>query len=269
MNKLVKKMENNNETDEFKISKFRMVLKFLKLFLFSMLRFKWYVPGVNEMTVDQLNDLINSNQAPIIVDVRDRIEFYGAEGSYKQYGHIQNAKSIPIMELSAHMGELTPFKELVTVTICPGGGMSLIAAEILVKAEFKDVNSLKGGMDLWFTSGYPTTTELDVNYPYEEINQESVKGKVTTTEGNQSVEVKFTGKIQKTLDVRNVACPIPVVESRKALKKLKINQVLEILATDPGSKADIPAWVHVTGQELISVEENDPQGIRFLVKRLK
>ena len=107
------------------------------------------------------------------------------------------------------------------------------------------------------------------NYPYEEINQESLKDKVTTTEGKQSVDVKFTGKIQKTLDVRNVACPIPVVESRKALKKLKINQVLEILATDPGSKADIPAWVHITGQELISVEENEPQGIRFLVKRLK
>ena len=42
------------------------------------------------------------------------------------------------------------------------------AAEIMVKAEFKDVKSLKGGMELWYKRGYPTTNELDVNYPYEE-----------------------------------------------------------------------------------------------------
>jgi len=42
--------------------------------------------------------------------------------------------------------------------MCPGGGLSLVAVEILEKAGFKDVKSLKGGTDLWHTSGYPTTT---------------------------------------------------------------------------------------------------------------
>ena len=69
-----------------------------------------------------------------------------------------------------------------------------------------------------------------------------------------------------------MACPMPVLKSRKALKKLKIDQVLEILTTDPGSMSDIPAWADVTGQELISKEERSPKGtkeFRFLVKRLK
>jgi len=51
--------------------------------------------------------------------------------------------------------------------------------------------------------------------------------------------------------------------------KLKIGQVLEILTTDPGSKRDIPSWAHVTGQELISSEDNSPEEFRFLVKKLK
>ena len=77
------------------------------------------------------------------------------------------------------------------------------------------------------------------------------------------------GEIHKTVDARNLSCPKPVLMSKKALGKLDIGQVLEILATDPGSKRDIPAWAHVTGQELLSLEENNPEEFRFLVKRLK
>lgn len=72
-----------------------------------------------------------------------------------------------------------------------------------------------------------------------------------------------------TLDARNLSCPMPVLKSKMALKKLEINQVLEILATDPGSMADIPAWSRSTGQELLSSEELGPKKFRFLIKRLK
>jgi TusA-related sulfurtransferase len=72
----------------------------------------------------------------------------------------------------------------------------------------------------------------------------------------------------QTLDARNMACPMPVLKSKKALKSLEVNQVLEILATDPGSMADIPAWTRTTGQELISAEERGPKDYRFLVRRL-
>jgi tRNA 2-thiouridine synthesizing protein A len=55
----------------------------------------------------------------------------------------------------------------------------------------------------------------------------------------------------------------------KAIKKMRINQVLEILTTDPGSLSDIPKWAIATGQELIATEERGPEDFRFLVKRLK
>jgi len=104
-----------------------------------------------EITVDELLDHVHSDQPPLLIDVRSPGEYAGG------YGHLPNARSIPVMELESHFEELEPFKETEIVTMCPGGGMSLVAVDILEKAGFKDVKSLQGGTDLWHKSGYPTS----------------------------------------------------------------------------------------------------------------
>jgi tRNA 2-thiouridine synthesizing protein A len=76
-------------------------------------------------------------------------------------------------------------------------------------------------------------------------------------------------KVHKTVDARGLSCPLPIAKSMQAIKKIRINQVLEILTTDPGSKKDIPIWAKATRQELISFEELGTENYRFLVKRLK
>jgi len=106
----------------------------------------------SEISVDDLFDRVNSNLPPLLIDVRSAEEFNGG------YGHIPNAKSIQIMELKSNLEDLDSFKEKEIVTMCPGGGLSLAAVDILTKAGFKDVKSLKGGTDLWHKKGYPTTT---------------------------------------------------------------------------------------------------------------
>jgi len=55
-----------------------------------------------------------------------------------------------------------------------------------------------------------------------------------------------------TLDARGLQCPMPVVKAKRAIDSLQSGQVLEILATDPGSKADFAAWSRSTGNELVS-----------------
>jgi len=76
-------------------------------------------------------------------------------------------------------------------------------------------------------------------------------------------------KVNKRLDVRGLSCPMPIMKSMQAIKKMRINRVLEILTSDPGSLTDIPKWAKATGQELISTEERGPNDFRFLVKKLK
>ena len=109
----------------------------------------------SEITVDELFDRVNSDQSPLLIDVRSPAEFDGG------YGHIPNARSIPVLKIESNIEDLQPFKEKEIVTMCPGGGLSLVAVDILEKAGFKDVKSLKGGTDLWHEKGYPTTTSKD------------------------------------------------------------------------------------------------------------
>ena len=161
---MVDNMENEGKIKEIKmskLSKLRMFLKFIRMYLYKFIKRRWYLPAVSEMTVDDLFDRINSDLSPFLIDVTEP-KFYGT-GQNKldnvQTGHIPNAKLIPILQLSVNLEELHPYLDKEIVTICPGGGMSLIAVDIMVDAGFKNVKSLIGGMDLWIEKGYPTTLE--------------------------------------------------------------------------------------------------------------
>lgn len=60
----------------------------------------------------------------------------------------------------------------------------------------------------------------------------------------------------ETLDARGLLCPLPVIRTQDAVKRLRPGTVLEILSTDAGTIHDIPAWCRVHGHELLSIEES-------------
>ncbi|MDN3427607.1 sulfurtransferase TusA family protein [Microbacterium sp. APC 3898] len=60
----------------------------------------------------------------------------------------------------------------------------------------------------------------------------------------------------KVLDAKGLACPMPIVKTRKEMKEMESGQVLEILATDKGAKADLVAWAKSGGHELLDSQEN-------------
>ncbi|MBN8210084.1 sulfurtransferase TusA family protein [Bacillus sp. NTK071] len=62
---------------------------------------------------------------------------------------------------------------------------------------------------------------------------------------------------QKTLDAKGLACPMPIVKTKKAMKDLESGQVLEIQATDKGAQSDLTAWAKSGGHELMNTEETD------------
>ncbi|MED3761977.1 MULTISPECIES: sulfurtransferase TusA family protein [Peribacillus] len=62
----------------------------------------------------------------------------------------------------------------------------------------------------------------------------------------------------KMLDAKGLACPMPIVKTKKAMNDLQTGQVLEIHVTDKGAKADLAAWSKSGGHELVeTAEEND------------
>jgi len=66
--------------------------------------------------------------------------------------------SISILELESKLDELEEYRDKEIVTMCPGGGLSLAAVDILMEAGFKGAKSLKGGTDAWHKKGYSMTT---------------------------------------------------------------------------------------------------------------
>ena len=60
-----------------------------------------------------------------------------------------------------------------------------------------------------------------------------------------------------TVDCRGQTCPVPLVEVRKALKKAKPGEVIEVTGTHPASKKEIPMAAQALKAELLSVEGTD------------
>ena len=57
------------------------------------------------------------------------------------------------------------------------------------------------------------------------------------------------------VDCTGETCPVPLVETRKALRKAKEGDVVEVVGTHPASKKEIPMAVKSLGLELIDVRE--------------
>jgi tRNA 2-thiouridine synthesizing protein A len=73
-----------------------------------------------------------------------------------------------------------------------------------------------------------------------------------------------TGVVE--LDARGLKCPMPIVRTAQAIKGLASGQLLEVVATDPGSVADFAAWSRTTGHELVS-SSADGGEYRFVLRR--
>ena len=68
------------------------------------------------------------------------------------------------------------------------------------------------------------------------------------------------------LDVRQLACPLPILRAKKSLSAMSAGQVLRIVATDKGSPKDFVDFCSKTGNELLSSTEQSGEFI-FLIRR--
>jgi len=73
-------------------------------------------------------------------------------------------------------------------------------------------------------------------------------------------------KVSKTLDLKGLACPMPVVKMSKGIKEVAVGEIVEAITTDPGSLADFPAWAKTSGNEIVKTDQSGDE-IKFYVKR--
>jgi rhodanese-related sulfurtransferase/TusA-related sulfurtransferase len=103
----------------------------------------------NVVTNEELQAKIENHETITIVDVRESAEY--------AFGHIPGAKSIPLGELEARMGELNPTD--VVYVVCRTGTRSDLAAQKLSENGFTNVFNVVPGMSQW--TGPTETTLLE------------------------------------------------------------------------------------------------------------
>ena len=105
------------------------------------------VDSVPQVSVDELNDLLQSHAKIQIVDVRRPPEF--------ENGHVPGALNAPLGKLRETVAALGLDSSQTTAVICAGGYRSSAAASILQQLGFVDLLNITGGTGAWTNAGYP------------------------------------------------------------------------------------------------------------------
>ncbi len=103
------------------------------------------VQRIQTITAEELHQLINSGEPPLLVDVRSAEE-------YKQDGHIPGARLLPLPLLPLRRSEIP--LDLPVVMVCRSGARSSSACEHLVNNGYTQIYNLVGGMMAWDKAGY-------------------------------------------------------------------------------------------------------------------
>lgn len=78
--------------------------------------------------------------------------------------------------------------------------------------------------------------------------------------------MSVTVAADQVLDCSGLACPMPILKTKKAVDALAAGQVLKMIATDPGSVSDIEAWTRKTGNQLLEHERDSGRYIFYIKK---
>ncbi len=73
-------------------------------------------------------------------------------------------------------------------------------------------------------------------------------------------------QVDQRLDCKGLACPLPVIKTKQAIDKMTVDQILEMVATDPGSIPDMQAWSRKTGHELLDAKQEGNLYIFYIRK---
>ena len=111
----------------------------------------WRAGGLAESTLPQLS----------VAQLRDRRESQGVqvldvrEPSEWRQGHLEGARLMSYKQLPARLAELGLSPDDPVAVICATGMRSSTASSVLLRAGFKAVSNVTGGMAAWMQAGFP------------------------------------------------------------------------------------------------------------------
>lgn len=68
------------------------------------------------------------------------------------------------------------------------------------------------------------------------------------------------------VDTSGAYCPMPILEIAKVMRRLPVGALVELISTDRGLEADLPAWCEATGHELVRLERRGTSYVGWVRK---
>lgn len=72
--------------------------------------------------------------------------------------------------------------------------------------------------------------------------------------------------VRHHLDVKHLICPMPVIKLQDLAKQLSSGEQIEMVATDPGVKADIPTWCEINNHQILTSADLADGSYRFVIE---
>ncbi|MFA6929826.1 MAG: FAD-dependent oxidoreductase, partial [Lentisphaeria bacterium] len=191
---------------------------------------------IAENVLSGLSDIAHFDSLPqgaLLLDIREKEEH--------ELGSVPGAISIPLAKLRSRFGELPKDRQI--LVFCQSGVRSYIAERILKQKGF-NAATLSGGYLSWKMYQAPATSSAPTSL------------QACTKEGhmNTNDEKKSSGANSppmKSIDVRALACPGPVVRLKQEMEKLQDGENIELLG--PLSfEPDLESWSQSTGNTVLS-----------------
>ena len=73
-------------------------------------------------------------------------------------------------------------------------------------------------------------------------------------------------KADVSIDCLGHFCPMPIIKTAEAIKRIEIGHVLEVIADDEGIVEDMPNWCKMTGHEYLGIEQDDDEFKAYVKK---
>ena len=163
-------------------------------------------------------------QQTILLDVRSPLEFENAS--------LPGAINIPLDTLRQRLSELD--KDKLILAYCKMGLQGYLASRILKQNGFK-VKNMTGGFK-----------SASIFFPNEK------------EEIPPSKEIEFTTdtpSITRSLDACGLSCPGPLMQLKSVMDDMKVNEILQVTASDPGFTEDVKAWCLRTHNQLLDISK--------------
>ncbi|TXT25229.1 MAG: hypothetical protein FD134_1145 [Gallionellaceae bacterium] len=103
--------------------------------------------------VEELKRKLDAGEDLLVLDVRGAQDFCGEQG------HITEARSIPLEELSQRATELDSYLARPIAIVCRTDKRSTVAARLLSGKGFSDIRVTRGGMTAWNQHGFPVESK--------------------------------------------------------------------------------------------------------------